>query len=152
METPDIKSFLEEFYGVAEAYIEGDDPATTFSSCGGVLLAAILAETSSVDVLTKITGFPAGFVEAVLRVMEAGGYHLSLQFADLIMAARLHSDDFKTLENTINDVMENYWARMDPVWCDAFEILRDGYLFGGRRQWWIDVEEGLQTLHKQWVN
>ncbi|MBW4046303.1 MAG: hypothetical protein HIU87_15105 [Acidobacteria bacterium] len=152
MEVTTIKPFLEEFYGVAEAYVEGDDPATTFSSCGVVLLAAILAETSSVDILTKITGFPACFVEGVLRVMEIGGYHLSLQFADLITAACLHSDDFKTLENTLNDVIENYWARMDPIWCEAFETLRGGYLFGGRPQWWIDVEEGPQLLHEQWVN
>ena len=152
MEITTIKPFLEEFYSVAEAYIEGDDPTTTFCSCGAVLLAAILAETSSVDVLTKITGFPACFVEAVLRVMGTGGYHFSLQFADLINAVCLHADDFKTIEITINDVMENYWARMDPIWCEAFEVLRGGCLFGGRRQWWIDVEEGLQLFHEQCVN
>src|ERR1700757_993821 len=127
METTGVKPFLEEFYGVATAYVEGDDPATTFSSCGAVLLAAVLTETHSVDVLTKITGFPPAFVEVVLRVMETGGYHLSLQFADLITAASLHSDDFKTLETALNDMMESYWARMDAVWCDAFEALRGGY-------------------------
>jgi hypothetical protein len=153
MEASAVRSFLEEFYTVAEAYVEGDDPTTTFSSCGGVLLAAVLAETHSVEILTEITGFPASFIEVVLRVMETGGYHLSLQFADLITAASPHSDDFKTLENALNDMMESYWARMDAVWCDAFEVLRGGYLFGGQRQWWTD-EEWIPLISQEhrWLN
>ncbi len=152
MEVTDIKPYLEEFYGAAETYVVEDDPATTFYSCGSILLAAVLAETRSVDILTEITGFPASFVEVVLHVLETGGYHLSLQFADLILAAHLHSDDFKKLEATVNDLMESYWSRMDAVWCDALELLRGGYLFGGQPQWWIDTEQGLWAVADPWIH
>ena len=67
-----------------DAYIEGDDPATTFTSCGAVLLAFMLGGINSVDILARITGFPVNFTEAVFLVMEAGGHDFSLQFADLI--------------------------------------------------------------------
>ncbi len=142
METSNIRTFLQGFYEVAKAYVVGDNPVTTFSSCGAVLLASILAQTRSVDILATITGFPPGFIGAVLRVMETGGYHLSLEFADLIMAACLRSDDFGLLENSVDAFMEIYWARMDPVWRDEFEILRERRLFGGQRQGWIDAEHG----------
>lgn len=143
MEVLATRFFLNEFYAVVDAYVEWDDPTTTFASCGAILLAAVLAETRSVDVLTEITGFPIGFVEGVLRVMEIEGYYLSLQFADLITAVHLYREDMKKLGNTIDAFMESYWSRMDPVWCGTFELLRGGYLFGGRPQWWIDAGVGL---------
>lgn len=147
MEASAVRSLMNKFYAVAPPYTEGDDPATTFSCCGAILLAAVLAETSSVDVLARITGFPTSFVEVVLCVMETGGYHLSLQFADLIVAAHLHPEDYKMLENAVDALMEIYWARMDAVWCEVFEILRGGYLFGGQRQRWLDEENVLLSDH-----
>ena len=151
MDIPNVKPFLEMFYGEADAYVVKDDPATTFSSCGVILLAAVLAETSSVAVLRKITGFPADFIKVVLHILESSGYHLSLQFADLISAAHLHKDDFKKVEDAVNNMMEYYWSRMNSVWCDALIVLRGGYLFGGRLQWWIDTEQELLAHENQWV-
>jgi hypothetical protein len=49
--------------------------------------------------------------------------------------------------------MEDYWAKMDAHWCDVHEALRGGYLFGGKRQWWLDGEEILLIPQEhQWVN
>jgi hypothetical protein len=44
------------------------------------------------------------------------------------------------LEDTFNALLAEYWAKMDPGWCDVLENLRQGYLFGGRQQWWLDTE------------
>jgi hypothetical protein len=85
--------------------------------------------------------------------MEAGGHCFSLQFADLVTIVHLHQGDFKKLEDALNALMEDCWARMEAHWCDIFEILRGRCLFGGKRQWWIDEEEiPLISQEYQWVN
>lgn len=81
---------------------------------------------------------------ADVKVMQELLRHATVKMTlEVILAAHLHSDDFKKLEATVNDLMESYWSRMDPVWCDALELLRGGYLFGGQPQWWIDTGQGL---------
>jgi hypothetical protein len=153
MDVQAVRSFLDQFYTAVDAYIEGDDPATTFTSCGAVLLASALSSTNSVDILATITGFPVSFTEAVFLVMEIGGHDFSLQFADLIAVVYHHPGDFKKLEDTLNSLMDDYWAKMEAHWCDVLETLRGGYLFGGKRQWWLDEEEMLSIPQEhQWVN
>jgi hypothetical protein len=140
MEATAVKLSLEEFYMVAGAYVEGDDLATTFTSCGAVLLAAVLIETRSPEIVANVTGFPVSFVERVLWGMEAGKHCFSLQFADLITVVHLHREDFKKMEDTLNALMETYWVKAEAQLCDALVILRGGHLFGGERQWWADDE------------
>jgi hypothetical protein len=153
MDVQAVKSFLDQFYTAVDPYIEGDDPATTFASCGAVLLASVLANTNSVDILARITGFPVSFTEAVFLVIEAGGHDFSLQFADLIAVVNLYPGDFKKLEDTVNSLMEDYWAKTEAYWCDILEVLRGGYLFGGKRQWWLDEDETLLIPQEhQWIN
>jgi hypothetical protein len=149
METSAVRSFLDEFYTVAEAYVEGDDLATTFASCGAVLLAAVLVETRSAEILASVTGFPVSFIERVLWGMEAGKHCFSLQFADFITAVHLHREDFKKMEGTLDALMEAYWAKAEAQWCDVLVVLRGDHLFGGERQWWIDAVWTPLIMQKQ---
>ena len=153
MDVSVAKSLLDQFYNAADSYVEGDDPATTFSSCGAVLLASVVAGTRCAATLSRITGLPCDFITAVLLVMEADGHWSSLQFTDLILAVHHHLYNFEKLETVLNEFMAEYWAKMEAYWCDVLEILRGGHLFGGKVQWWLDEEEGLLiSQDHQWVN
>lgn len=152
MELSAASFFLERFYGVSGAYVVGDDPTTTFNSCGAVVLAAVLLESRSAETLARLTGLPAGFAEATLCVLEVGGHHLSSVFGELITIVHGQSEDMKQLEDTLNALLAEYWARMDSCWCDVLEGLREGYLFGGRRQWWLDAENRVHSAECGWIN
>jgi len=103
-----VKSFLDHQYNVVDAYVEGDDPTTTLISCGIVLLAAIVAETRSEEVLSQIAGLPTSFIEGVIEIFEFNGFYLLQQFADLLTAATSPSPGPKQLGDTVDNMMEGY--------------------------------------------
>ena len=66
-----VTEFLKLYYqGEITEYIEGDDLGTTVVLSGAVILASILAETTSPLRLAKITGMPVYFADCVISNME----------------------------------------------------------------------------------
>jgi hypothetical protein len=141
MELSIAKSWLDRFYEVKQTYVERDGPTTTFVSCGAVLLAMIVVGSRSVQTLTNLTGLPAAFVEATLLVADRGAHSLSFSYAELILAVNDHPGDFDPIEHELTCLMSDIWEQMDKQWPDALNILRSGYLYGGKQQTWTYEED-----------
>jgi hypothetical protein len=141
------KSRLDRFYAVKEHCVAGDDPTTTFTSCAVLLLASVLAESRSAQLLSYLTGFPIAFVEASLLVADSVGHFGSFSHGDLIVAVHRHPDDLDRIELLLNMAMGIIWERMDKQWTDALTILRARYLYGGERQAWVHDEEEFGSLY-----
>ena len=143
-------SWLNRFYSVKEAYVEGDDRSTVANSCGAVLLASVVAETRSVQTLTALTGFPGAFIEATFLAADSVGHFCSFSHGDLMVAVHRYPDDLDRIEHLLDLAMGVIWERMDKHWTDALTMLRSRCLYGGEQQAWVHDEEEFGPLYLEW--
>lgn len=133
--------YLEAFHQVCEAYVEGDDPVTSLVSMGAVLLARAYSNNPSPVELAYITGLPTDFVIAVVREADSTGLWSSDRYLDLLKTLRENPWDFKDVESALDSVGEGLvMARVKSGFAASLNMHRNGFLVGGKRQWWVDVE------------
>lgn len=135
---------LKQFYGhdQNDAYVEGDDSATTFESIGVVLMASLLSGSRSPVLLAQLTGLPEQFAAEVIRLMNFDDFWHSEDFAELERTFRNKPDDYADVGHAQYWVLVEVWfesrlPRMESV----LEEARQRRIFGGAFQHWIDDEE-----------
>ena len=110
MQYADVKHYIGRFYAERDAYIEYDDPATTYTCCGAVLVASVLAETKSADVLSELTGLPVNFAAAVGLLIELQGGMTVERLGYVRTALEQNPEDFSDVEDALSYVLEEFWA------------------------------------------
>lgn len=98
-----------------------------------MLLAAVLTETWSADLIATLTGFPTSFVAAVLLSFEANDGFFSLSYANLVIAAHIGTDD--ELGEAVCRLSEEVWDEAE-IQCSAIlNMLRAGKIYGEHAEW-----------------
>ena len=140
----DHAEWLKRFYENEknDAYVDGDDPATTFGSLGAVLMASVLASTRSPVLIAQLTGLPVPFAKEVARLMDFDHFWRSEPFTELERTLRDHPDDYADVGDALFCVKEHVWLKSRlPRMEKVLEEARRRRIFGGRFQHWIDEEE-----------
>jgi hypothetical protein len=132
--------YLEQFHQVHAPFVEGDNTATTFDCMGAVLLARAHSNSSSALELAFVTGLPIDFIIAALRKADLMELWSSDRYICLITALQQNPTDFGDVADALSCVQEMLWNRHSIPEMGAMERHRNGFLVGGRRQWWFDVE------------
>jgi len=132
--------YLEMYYQAREAFVVGDDPATSFDSVGAVLLAHTHSRTDSAVELSSLTGLPVDFVIAVLRIADATNLWSSDRYPHLLDSLRKNPDDFDDVTDSLQSVQELFFNACSWEQIGSLKVLRNSMLIGGLRQWWVDVE------------
>jgi hypothetical protein len=138
------REWLRRFYAHEknDAYVDGDDPATTFGSIGVILMASLLSGSRSPALFAQLTGLPERFAAEVVRLMNFDGFWNSECFAELERTFRNNADDYADLGDALFCVLEHVWhkSRM-PRMEEVLEESRQRWIFGGAVQGWIDQDE-----------
>ena len=132
---------LLDIYDNDDSYTEGDDLATTFDSCGVVLLSSALAGRKDHETIANITRLSRPFITLVLKIMDEIDFFQSETYQDLIAAIENMSGDDRAIVNAVHAALEEFWdTSWDPIVATALELLRDGQIVALGKQWWIDTE------------
>jgi hypothetical protein len=141
MPLPEATCWLRELFTRQPAYIPGDNLGTCFSSYAAVVLSAIAVGADSPVILAPVTSYPAPFVAAVCNSMRRHNLWTIENVAALKSLLKKTPTDWTELQVGLCDAMECIW---DVVWTPeayiALESLRQGVLFGGEAQRWLDQD------------
>jgi hypothetical protein len=87
----DYSGWFAECCDMYDFCIEEDALATTFLSCGAVLLLMAALETGSARVISSISRLPEEFTAGVLKCADRPGFRNSQWFKDLELTVRPRS-------------------------------------------------------------
>ena len=140
MKAKDVSNWLRQLYSQEEGdCLPGDDLATTFSACGGVVLASVLSSSISPDRLAKITGLPAPFCGLVVANMDHNDFWSCESFKDVCHAIRVDSDNHNSIKRTLDLFLGDFWnGSKIPYLYEILPALRGRRLMFGRTQDWLD--------------
>lgn len=139
-------AFLLKFYEDRTPYVVADDATTTWESVGALFVTIAVTQTTKLESLTKLTGFPRAFVLNAIAMIEQNSWLLSPDFAELVMSIHdQHGTSFADVNRALESLMSSFWGLSDYHQLSILELLREGRVFGGFIQWWTD-EEGPVAL------
>jgi hypothetical protein len=120
-------------------FVGEDDLGTTFASVGMVFLVAAALETESSALLRLLTGYPAEFIQLVLRAMWVQTFREGAPFRDVGQTILIGRADMAEVRGALEAALETFWLDADTADTDQrFTDARAGRLFGGSRQdWWM---------------
>ncbi len=132
------KEWLATFHNTFPPYVFEDDAATTFASCGAILLTSLLFNTEDPRVLADLITLPLDFVYLVCE--KAAQTKFCGLSAWCTWPEYFHKHPgLREIEDSLMNVKEGYgdfvWSRQLVL---VLERLRDGMLVGGQHQRWVD--------------
>ena len=137
----DTKGLLDSFYKQFPAFEESDDPTTTLTSAGAVLLASAALDSICADTLARLTRLPIEFVSLVAESLDYQDDDFEHNWTCLEHDLTGAPLDFAEIAFSLDAVLEQFWSNKQLTDLNiALEICRKGRLVGGERQWWIDRE------------
>jgi hypothetical protein len=140
----DCKAWLDiySYSWRPELVEEGDTEATTYVSCGIVILAAVSTGSRDVQFLTGLTSFPDRFVLQVLRLMDRLELWSSVLAFDLERTIRQDATDFAGIDASLLSLTEEFYnAWWSPDLGAALHTFRAGRQYGGLQDRWIDDDD-----------
>jgi hypothetical protein len=125
---PDFEGWLRNFCSFCPQWDEEDPEATTFDSCGVVILAALLSGSKEAGTLALITSLPEAFVMLVIGILERLDLWWSERLFDLEQTLLQHAMDYADVNSALHGVKEEFWnACWTPRIGEALEEFRAGH-------------------------
>lgn len=116
--------------------------ATTYASCGVVVLTAIVGGTKDADRITLATTLPVAFVAQVLDMADRQDIWGLDSIFSLHQQLSHEVIDSAVIESTLHWVKENLWGL---CWTPAVHVIlnehRAGRQFGGKTDDWTEAED-----------
>jgi hypothetical protein len=135
----DYEPWLDAYCSRPAPVEEGDTEAMTLTSCGIVILSAVLTGSRDAQFLTRLTTFPEGFVMLTLGMMDRLDLWWSERLFDLETTIQQPSLDFAEVDASLHSMTEEFWnAWRSPGLGAALDTLRADQQYGGLRDPWID--------------
>jgi hypothetical protein len=122
------------------ACVREDNQATTWASCGCVLLAAAVTTARSAISLSDFTGFPEEFTELVLEIMQLLELSSDTSFSRLKELVRDMAADSADIKLALDSVLDTFLKKSIPL-VHELERARNYRVLGGGRQDWVDDGE-----------
>lgn len=132
--------WLVSFCATVPQVVEYDAEATTYDSCGLVLLAALLSGTRNADLIANVTSFPRSLVHMVLEVADEHCLWCHANVRNLRRRLIL-AEPFASIEAALNGVKENFWQVIPDWTTEALNTLRGGHQFGGKMDDWAAADD-----------
>ncbi len=136
---PSWDRWLTTYCDAFPLFVERDAEATTYCSCGVILLAALLADTRNAELIAHATTFPRAYVQATLDVAD----ELLFWRFDSVLELRhrlLRAEPLSRIDAGMDSLKENFWMAI-PYDTEVLEYLRNGRQFGGRTDDWPETED-----------
>lgn len=131
--------WLTDYFAKEPPFTPGDNLGTCYSSFAAVMLSAMVLGTESPVILAGVTSYPAPFVAAVIVSMRRGDVWSLPKVRYLRTLVETIPSNCPNLPGVLNDAMESVWWVVETVEMRiALESLRQGILFGGGSQRWLD--------------
>jgi hypothetical protein len=133
-------SWLTSFCHAFPQFVEYDAEATTYTSNGIVILAALLADSQNADLIAHVTGFPRAFVRTGLDFAD----EICLWHYDNLLELRrrlIAGEPFSKIEASLHAVKENLWMTIPSFGSGLLEGLRQGHQVGGSKDKWTEEED-----------
>ena len=137
---PSWDRWLAEYCDAFPPFVDRDAEATTFCSCGVVLLTAVLASTKNADLIAHVTTFPRAFVQKVIDLADEDAVWLFHNVLDL-RHRLLRTAPLSEIEKTLDVVKEDFCMAKPFEDSEALEYLREGRQFGGKMDDWPEAED-----------
>jgi hypothetical protein len=114
--------------------------ATTWASCGCVLLAAAVTTARSAISLADFTGFAQEFTELVLEIMQLLELSSDSSFGRLRVLVGDIAADSADIKPALESALETFLNKSIPL-VHELERARNYRVLGGGRQNWVDDGE-----------
>jgi hypothetical protein len=138
----DYEAWLDIYCSRPAPVEEGDTEAMTFTSCGIVILSAVLTGSRDAQFLTRLTTLPEGFVMLTLGMMDRLDLWWSDGLLELEATIQQESSDFAEVDASLHSMTEEFWtAWRSPGLGAALETFREGRQYGGQQDRWLEDDD-----------
>jgi hypothetical protein len=129
---PDFEGWLRNFCSFHPQWVDEDQEATTFGSCGVVILAALLSGSREAETLVMITGLSEAFVLVILALVEHLDLWWSKRILDLEQTLLHHAMNYAVVDSAFHGIKEEFWNALEPGIGNVLTPLRAGQHSGSR--------------------